>query len=108
MKPYIEVDGERLYLPQEVDPHRFEVCMHTLNGTVPFFLLCPVVKHRYHQATGIVLERVGKELQLHLAGGSVVRRTFPLAGLETKKISIDWNAGASPSFTNKETQEEPQ
>ena len=104
MKSYVEIDGEKLYLPQEVDPHRFEVCVQRFDGEQPFYLLCPITKTRYRQATGALLERFGKELQLHT--GSVITRTFPLIGLETYKLSIDWSVGAQPSFTAKESPEE--
>lgn len=101
MKPYIETEGTRLYLPQTVDPHKFEVCMRSWNG-MTFFLLCRKVAQRYRQATGVVMERVNNELIFHKAGAVYVQRTFPLEGLETANIQIDWSAGASVSIPTEE------
>jgi hypothetical protein len=95
MKPYIEIEGNQLYLPQSVDPHKFEVCVMS-NGTDKFFLLCRKVAQRFHQATGVLMERNGKELIFHNAGGVYVQRTFPLDKSEMHKISIDWKASTGP------------
>lgn len=85
MKPYVELNGDRLYLPSIVDT-RFEVCIHSLNSSEYHFLLCPIVKHRYVQATGAVLERDGQELKFAVQNGLLVMRTFPLDGLESLRI----------------------
>jgi hypothetical protein len=106
MKPYIEIDGARLYLPQEVDPHRFEVCLYTPGDRSLYFLLCPIVKTRYRQATGAILERTGNELRLPTAGGNLVRRTVPLEGAEFLKLHIDWSVGAQPAFIKEDSSEE--
>ena len=95
MKPYIEIDGDQLYLPQAVDAHNFEVCVMS-SGRDKFFLLCRKVAKRYRQATGVLMERVGNELIFHNAGGVYVQRTFPLDRSEMHKISIDWKASTGP------------
>jgi len=91
MRPYIELNGEKLNLPQTVDPYKFEVCSREHNGQT-YFLLCRKVSQRFRQATGVVLERKGNNLDFHLAGNVYVQYTFPLDGTEINKINIDWNA----------------
>ena len=95
MKPYIEINGDQLYLPQTVDPHNFEVCVMS-NGNDHFFLLCRKVAKRYMQATGVLMERTGNELIFHNAGGVYVQRTFPLDKSEIYKIGIDWKESSGP------------
>jgi hypothetical protein len=95
MKPYIEIDGERLYLPQTVDAHKYEVCVMS-NGMDKFFLLCRKVAKRFIQATGVLMERSGKELIFHNAGGVYVQRSFPLSKTEIHPIGIDWQASSGP------------
>lgn len=62
------------------------------SGKDNFYLLCRKVAKRYFQATGVVMERVGKELIFHKAGAVYVQRTFPLNKIEIAKINIDWQA----------------
>jgi hypothetical protein len=95
MKPYIELRGDQLYLPQTVDANKFEVCVMT-SGSDNFFLLCRKVATRYRQVTGVLMERKGNELIFHNAGGVYVQRTFPLNKSEMHKISIDWKASSGP------------
>ena len=95
MKPYIEIENDRVYLPQTVDPHKFEVCVMS-NGNGNFYLLCRKVATRYTQATGVVMERKGKELDFHKAGSAYVQRTFPLFKSKIHKIQIDWQASSGP------------
>lgn len=95
MRPYIDFNGERLYLPQRVDAHNFEVCSRN-HGNNTFFLLCKKVSQRYRQVTGVVLERKKNDLDFHLAGSRYVQRTFPLDGSELNKINIDWSASSGP------------
>lgn len=95
MKPYIEIEGARVYLPQTVDPHNFEVCVMS-NGHTNFYLLCRKVATRYSQATGVVMERNGNELGFHKAGAVYVQRTFPLHKSAMHKIQIDWQASSGP------------
>jgi hypothetical protein len=97
MKPYVEIRGEKLYLPQEVDAHRFEVCSKEVNGGM-LYLLCPKVPTRYVQATGAILERNGNEMQLQWSGGRLAKSTITLEGMETLAIRIDWQA-ANPIIT---------
>jgi hypothetical protein len=104
MKPYIELKGEKIYLPQSVDPHKFEVCMMEF-GNNNFYLLCRKVGTRYSQATGGVMEHVGNELIFHKAGAVYAQRTFPLNRSEFVKINIDWKA-ASASHVNEEVSSE--
>jgi nitrite reductase/ring-hydroxylating ferredoxin subunit len=101
MKPYIEINGEKVHLPQSVDPHKFEVCSREFEGNT-YYILCKKVSQRYQQATGVVLERKGKELDFHLAGNVYVQHTFPLSELQIHKINIDWNAGGSISIQHEE------
>lgn len=91
MKPFIEHEGKKIYLPQSVDPHKFEVCVMEF-GKDNFYLLCRKVATRYTQATGVVMERAGNELIFHKAGAVYVQRTFPLSRVEFAKINIDWQA----------------
>ena len=95
MKPYIESDGDRLYLPQTVDPHKYELCVMNAGGNI-FYLLCRKVATRYIQATGVLMERVANEIIFHNAGGVHVQRTFPLNNSEMHKIQIDWQANSGP------------
>jgi hypothetical protein len=95
MKPYINIDGEQLYLPQSVDPHKFEVCVMN-NGKENFYLLCRKVAQRFTQATGVVMERTGNELIFHKAGAVYVQRSFPLHKSQIHKIEIDWQASSGP------------
>lgn len=99
MKPYIEIKGKKVYLPQQVDPHRFEVCALQFKGTI-HYLLCPKLKNRYRQATGIHIEQNGNEFAIPMVNGKVVKRTFPLEGMETIAIQIDWSAGNNRVFTS--------
>ena len=101
MKPYIEIDGNKVYLPQTVDPHKFEVCSREFEGR-RYYLLCRKVSQRYVQATGVVLEHNGNELNFHLAGKVYVQRTFPLSEIKTHKINIDYSAGGSISIQHEE------
>ena|SRR5665213_2107741 len=94
MKPYIEFNGEKIHLPQEVDPHKYEVCSRNFEGK-NYFILCRKVSKRYRQATGVVLEHNGKEMIFHLSGNSYVQHTFPLEQMQIHKINIDWNVGAT-------------
>ena len=94
MRPYIEFNGEKLNLPQSVDPYKFEVCTRSNKG-INYFILCRKVSTRYRQATGVVLERKGKELDFHISQHSYKQTTFPLEGSELIKIQIDWNAGST-------------
>lgn len=103
MKPYVEIQDRRIYLPQEVDLHRFEVC--SLSGN---YILCPKVKTRYRQATGIHIEIQGNDFTIPLVSGKVVRRTFPLEGATFHEIRPDWSKGAAPSFTHSPEEEQPQ
>ncbi|HET6992107.1 MAG TPA: hypothetical protein VFJ43_12315 [Bacteroidia bacterium] len=99
MKPYIEVKGNKIYLPQSVDPHKYEVCMMEF-GNDNFYLLCRKVSKRYLQATGVVMEHVGNELIFHKAGSVYVQRTFPLNRAEFAKINIDWQATSQSSVSH--------
>ncbi len=94
MQPFIEFNGEKLSLPQSVDPYKFEVGVKNHNGQ-DYFILCRKVSKRYLQATGVVLERKGNALDFHVARNNYVQHTFSLEGLEIIKINIDWNAGGS-------------
>ena len=67
MKPYIEVKGTKVHLPQSVDPHQYEVFMMEF-GDDYFYLLCKKVGKRYFQATGVVMERKGNDLIFHKDG----------------------------------------
>ena len=100
MKPYIEFNGEKIYLPQRVDPYKFEVCSRS-NGAQTFFLLCRKVGKRYRQATGVVLKHNGTELDFYF-DGSYVQKTFPLEGSEFSEIRIDWNVGGPVSIKHEE------
>ena len=91
MKPFIEINGDKVYLPQSVDPHKYEVCLMEF-GNDYFYLLCRKVEKRYIQATGAVMERVENELKFHKIGDFYVQRTFPLNRIEIAKINIDWQA----------------
>lgn len=104
MKPFIEISNKKYHLPQQVDPHRFEVCTIGGKGSEQY-LLCPKVKTRYRQATGIHIEISGTEFIIPFSNGKVVRRTFPLEGMETIAIQIDWSAGSPLSFKNEEAEE---
>jgi hypothetical protein len=95
MKPYIETDGDRVYLPQSVDPHKFEICMLS-NGKNNYYLLCRKVSKRFFQATGVLMERAGNELDFHRSGVHYIQRTFPLDKSEFKPIQIDWQASSGP------------
>lgn len=105
MKPYIETNGKKQYLPQNVDPHRFEVGVLERNGKT-HFLLCPKVKTRYRQATGVHIETDGNEFVIPVVSGKIVKRTFPLEGLSFIPIQIDWQAGAPVTITHEVNEEE--
>jgi hypothetical protein len=92
MKPYIEYKGEKLYLAQEVDPNRFEVAVNAVGGD-PVFVLCPKLRTRYVQATGILLFREENELVFTWIKKELERITYPLGALEFIPIKIDWSAG---------------
>ncbi len=91
MKPYIDLEGKKIYLPQSVDAHNFEICVMG-----DFFLLCKKVTQRYSQATGVLMERSGKELIFHKSVSSYFLRTFPLNKSEFYKINIDYQANNGP------------
>jgi len=91
MKPYIELSGTKIYLPQAIDPHKYEVCTMK-SGSKTYFLLCKKLRKRYIQATGVLMELVDTNLDFHKIGDFYVQRTFPLKGLVIKKIDIDWQA----------------
>ncbi|MDQ3109912.1 MAG: hypothetical protein M3R17_08450 [Bacteroidota bacterium] len=95
MKPYVEIEGTRVYLPQSVDPHKYEVCIMK-NEATDFYLLCLKVSRRFIQATGVLLERAGNELIFHKSGMYFIQRTFPLNKSEFKTIQIDWQASSGP------------
>lgn len=95
MKPYIDLDGDRIFLPQTVDAHKFEVCVMKDGATI-FFVLCRKVSQRFTQATGVLMERTGNELIFHNAGGVYVQRTFPFNKSEMHKIQIDWQVSSEP------------
>ena len=101
MKPFIEFNGEKVYLPQSVDPYKFEVCSRNFEGE-NYFILCRKVSKRYHQATGVVLKHNVRELDFYLDGNSYVQHTFPLEQMQIHKIIIDWNAGGSVSIKQEE------
>lgn len=103
MKPYIEINNKKIHLPQQVDPHRFEICSIHAKGADQY-LLCPKVKTRYRQATGVHIELSGNEFTIPVVSGKIVKRTFPLEGLETIAIKIDWSAGAAPAFVKEESE----
>ena len=94
MKPYIEVKGTKVHLPQSVDPHQYEVFMMEF-GDDYFYLLCKKVGKRYFQATGVVMERKGNDLIFHKDGSLYFQRTFPLDLSKNAKINIDWQATAA-------------
>lgn len=100
MKPYIEVKGQRIHVPQSVDPHKYEVCLLEF-GDDYFYLLCKKVGKRYIQATGVVMERVGNELIFHKMGDFYAQRTFPLNLIEILKINIDWQATSNQVLNEK-------
>lgn len=101
MIPYTEIGGERLHLPQFVDPHKNEVCYIVINGRM-LFLLCKKERKRYFQASGVLLDRVGQELQFHLINNTYVPKTFPVKGLKSSPIKIDYTAGGPTTIKNKE------
>lgn|SRR5574337_47089 len=106
MKPYIEYNGDKLYLAQEVDANKFEVAVYA-GGKEPFFMLCPQVPTRYIQATGAALLREGNELKFTWAKNKLQRVTYPLGAIEFIPVKIDWSAG-NPIITKgtEETVEE--
>ncbi len=101
MKPYIEINGEKIHLPQTVDPHKNEICSLDIEGKT-YFLLCRKERKRYYQASGVVMDRKGQELDFHLVANTFVTKTFPLKGLKTMNIKIDYTAGGSTTIQNKE------
>jgi len=94
--PYIEIDGKRYHLQQEVDPHRFEVGAYANKGVTEYFL-CPKVKTRYRQATGLMLVKEGDNMNIQVRGGNIVRMTVPLSYIEFIPIQIDWSASSTNS-----------
>ena len=107
MMPYIEYSGEKLYLAQEVDPHKFEVAVYA-GGKQPVFVLCPKLSPRYHQATGALLFREGNELLFTWLKNQLERITYPLHAIEFVPLQIDWSKGKPiiTQGTEKETVEE--
>lgn len=104
MRPFITISNQKIYLPQQVDPHRFEVCTLESKGVVNY-LLCPKLKVRYRQATGIHIEKSGNEFLIPMVNGKIVKRTFPLDGMQTIAIQIDWSAGGPLSIKHEEAEE---
>jgi hypothetical protein len=101
MKPFASINGKKYYLPQEVNVHRFELAVLTRNGQA-HYLLCPKVKTRYRQATGAHLELEGNSFTIPVVAGKIVRRTFPLEGLEFISLEADWQAGGPISIQHEE------
>lgn len=105
MKPYAEINSKKVYLPQEVDPHRFEVCSVERNGTTQY-LLCPKVKTRYVQATGLVMTIEGNEFAFAGSHNKLARGTVSLEGTTFTPVKADWGAGSSISIKHEDAETE--
>ena len=93
MKPFIEHNGAKFYLPQEVKPHQFEMNVMERAGKT-LFLLCPILKTRYVQATGGIMIKDGKDLKFTYSGRNIAQGTFPLGSYQTLPINIDHKAAS--------------
>lgn len=94
MKPFIEHNGSKFYLPQEVNAQKFEMNVMEHGGKT-HFLLCPKVKTRYVQASGGVMIKDGNEMKFTYKGRNIAQASFPLGAYETLEINIDYKAASS-------------
>ncbi|HLG04117.1 MAG TPA: hypothetical protein VI731_11015 [Bacteroidia bacterium] len=105
MKSYIQHKGEKLFLPKQVDPNKWEVGVTSSGGEV-VYMLCPKVSARYVQATGLFLFReIENELVFTWINKKDLERvTFPLHTVEFCKIQVDYNAGGPVVIPSPESQ----
>ncbi|HTL80213.1 MAG TPA: hypothetical protein VL651_00840, partial [Bacteroidia bacterium] len=94
MKPYIEHNGSKFFLPQEVNAEKFEMNVMEHGGKT-HFLLCPKVKTRYVQASGGVMVVEGKEMKFTYKGRKLAQGSFPVGAYETLPIQIDYKAASA-------------